>query len=94
VGYLVTRSPAWIWLIMGLWLLVFPKGIRDQKFPLLAGLVGMIGLALVIVAVLADRIPQNTVLIAAGMDFGIMLLITIMSLTMGQRLLEGRIDRD
>jgi hypothetical protein len=80
VGYLVTRSAAWVWLILGLWGLVFPKGLADRKFPPLAALAGLAGLGLVIAAVLSDQVDRYALLYVTGTLFVVMLVISLVAL--------------
>jgi len=76
IGWLVNQNTGWIWLILGLWVLVFPRGFAAHSLSPLSGVFGFLGLMLVVVSVLMGWIPQYMMFTASGYGFGIMLLIT------------------
>jgi hypothetical protein len=75
IGYLVTLNRIWSVALLGLWLLIFPKGLRSRDYSLLAALAGLIGLMLVITAVLVRWIDSNSILLAATLSLATMIVV-------------------
>jgi hypothetical protein len=80
VGYLVALNTLWAWLILGLWVLVFPKGITAQKFSAVSAVIGLTGLTLVVTAIVNGWIPQKAMFTGTAYLLGVMTLITVMML--------------
>jgi hypothetical protein len=75
ISYLVTLNRIWSVALIGLWLLIFPKGLRSRDYSLLAALAGLIGLMLVITAVLVRWIDSNSILLAATLSLATMIVV-------------------
>ncbi len=75
IGYLVTLNRIWSVALIGLWLLIFVKGLWSRDYSPLAALAGLVGLGLVIAAVLARWIDSISILIAAAASLLTMIMV-------------------
>jgi hypothetical protein len=75
IGYLMTLNRIWSVALLGLWLLVFVKGLPSRDYSPLAALAGLVGLGLVITAVLVRWIDSNSILLAATLSLATMIVV-------------------